>query len=213
MTNQDAAAFLSLELRQSAEASAHVKLDVDVVPDWFRRPSNGPGWYADPVPPIDWAAQCLAERHRLPKRVAPVLTIYILTQNADWLRGLDPLNVEVFEERSPQGDPDAFTISMRELDEFTTKADWDRIWTDYVRPRQERLWQQRGMRPQGRRAGDISRLLTVAPAYRKLVLEGLSVPEVLRQMQGDAEPVDQETIRRGIQDLDELLSPKPQSSR
>ena len=100
-------------------------------------------------------------------------------------------------------------MSVREIDEFISKDDWDRVWTQYVRPRQEQLWKRHGMKPQGRKRVDVSRLKKALPLYRKMVEADLEIRDILAKPPTDPEPPDQETLRRAIRDLQELLAPAP----
>jgi hypothetical protein len=76
------------------------------------------------------------------------------------------------------------------------KADWDGVWSHYIKPRQDNILQQRGMRPQGRRTVDIEQLKKVLSLYRKIVLEE---EYILRDVPADwgerDQDRDQETIR------------------
>ncbi len=213
MTGEEDEAGLPPELRASAVASAQVYLKASHVPAWLQRRPDGPQPYDKPSVPIDWASGRLGERHRLPWHVVVSLPFYILTQDPDWLTGLEPLQVEAAPGDSTSGDPEAFTVSVKGIDEFITHEDWDRIWTHFVKPRQEYRWKQRGMKPQGRRTVDIARLQEALPLYREMVSKGWEIKDLLGKSCKDwgADMLidwDQETKRRVVRDLDELLVPK-----
>ena len=213
MIEEEDEAGLSLELRASAVASAQVYLKASHVPAWLQRPPDGPQPYDKPSVPIDWAAGRLVERHRLPWHLVVPLLFCILTQDPDWLTGLEPLQVETGPGDSISGDPEAFTVSVKGIDEFITLEDWDRIWTHFVKPRQEYRWKQRGMKPQGRRTVNIARLKEALPLYREMVSKDLEVKDLLGKPGKDwgADMLidwGQETKRRVVRDLDELLVPK-----
>jgi hypothetical protein len=90
----------------------------------------------------------LVERHRLPWRVFPNLQFYILTLGQSCLAGISLVSaLASAEDVAPLPYP-GFVITVPRLDEFVTKEDWEQ----YVVPRQHRLWEERGKRPQGRRA-------------------------------------------------------------
>jgi hypothetical protein len=202
--------LLSASLRKSAVKSARVSLQVIKGPDWLRFPPDKMELPHQPMAPIDLAASMLAVRHRLPLRITTSLTFYILTLDPSWITGLQPVDVEVAYGES-DSDPAAFTITVKGIDEFITKDDWDLIWSRYVKPRQDSSWQQRGMRPQGRRTVDIERLKKVLPLYRRIVLEDLEEKDILREVPEDWDEhdlnLDQETIRRAIHALKALLPP------
>ncbi|MFH1141642.1 MAG: hypothetical protein V1724_08310 [Chloroflexota bacterium] len=144
-----------------------------------------------------------------PWHVAASLTLYILTQDPAWVTKLEMARVAINYEYDSSSDPGAFTVSVKGIDEFITQEDWDRLWTQYVRPRQESLLQQQGMKPQGRRTVEIGRLRKALPGYCKMVQRGLTMKDILGLPSSVPEPPDQETIRRAIRDLKELLSPRP----
>ena len=196
--------LLSPELFQSATASAVVDLTADQAPEWLRQAPLGPPPYHQQAVPLDRAAGRLVERHRLPWRAASPLAFYILTQDPDRVAGLEPFPVEVVYGDNIRGDPDVFTVSVKWIDEFMTKADWNNVWEHYIKPRQENLWERRGMKPQGRRTVNIERLQSALPLYRDMVQQCWTMKNVFEEA-----PVewDQETIRRAISDLGKLLAP------
>jgi hypothetical protein len=196
--------LLSSELFQSATASAVVDLTADQVPEWLRQPPLGPPPYHQQAVPLDRAAGRLVERHRLPWHAAAPLAFYILTQDPDRLTKLDPFSADVVYEDIGGGDPDAFMVSVRGIDEFMTRADWNNIWERYIRPRQENLWERRGMKPQGRRTVNIERLQSALPLYRDMVQQSWTMKNVFEEALVEW---DQETIRRAISDLGKLLAP------
>ena len=206
---EDDYTILSAPLRESAVRSARVSLQATRAPDWLRLPPPKPELQRQPMAPIDLAASMLAVRHHLPLRVTTSLTFYILTLDPSWITGLQPVEVDVAYGES-DADPAAFTVTVKGIDEFMTKADWDRVWSHYVKPRQDSIWQQRGMRPQGRRTVDIVRLKKALLLYRKIVLEALEEKDILREVPADWGErdlgLDQETIRRAIHDLRDLLT-------
>ena len=200
------AILLSPELHQSATSSAQVRFDAPLAPQWLQSPPHGPSPYDPPASPIDWAVGSIIERHRLPWHVAVPLTLYTLTQNPDWISGIDPLQVEIDYDDVPSRDPRAFRVVIKELDEFVTSEDWSGIWKHYIKPRQERLWKERGMKPQGRCHTDIERLRDMLPLYQQMVHDRLTFEQALYLVTKD---IDQETIRKGINDLKKLLVPLP----
>jgi len=197
---------LPQELEGSAVKSALADLAAEHVPQWLRHPGKMVEKDDSQVTPIDWVAARLAERHKLPSHLAPALTFYVLTLDAARLAGLDPVRVDVAYGGGPSGDPSAFTVAVWGIDEFVTRDDWERIWKQYVEPRQHTLWKRRGTLPQGRRALGVERLRGAMPLYRKMVAEELEFKQVLALAPQDW---DQETVRRVISDLRELLEPAP----
>lgn len=188
-------------LFESAVAASQVDFSSADV-DWLRRAPSAPDWYCHPLAPIDWAAGRLVERHRLPWRATTSLKFYILTRNPEWLTGLSHLHVEVQYADSSQ-DPEAFSVTVKRIDEFFTKADWDSIWKGWIRPRQKDIWTLRGTAPQGKHGPDLERLRQGLPFYGQ-VLETQSFAKALCQYTGE---LDQETLRRRYQDIYDLLKP------
>ncbi len=208
-TEKDNYTILSVPVRESAEKSARVSLQDTRAPDWLRLPPPTPELQQQPMAPLDLAASKLAVRHHLPLRVTTSLTFYILTLDPSWITDLPAVEVDVTYGESDT-DPAAFTVTVKGIDEFMTKADWDRVWNHYIRGRQDSIWQQRGMRPQGRRTVDVVRLKKALPLYRRIVLENVQEREIFRKVPVDWGErdlnLDQETIRRAIHDLKNLLS-------
>lgn len=202
--------MLSTDMCESAVASAGVDLQASEVPEWLRYPLNE-GSYKVLAAPLDWAAEKLIERHNLPQYALTPITLFVLTQDHSWIEGLNPLHIDISHNRDPSSDPEAFTIAMKGIDEFITKEDWDRVWTNYVKPRQKFLWERRGMNPQGRRTVDINRLKKALPLYQKMITESLEIKDMLYFPSDDLtiEDWDQETIRRVLSDLERVLTPKP----
>jgi hypothetical protein len=201
--------FLSSELRQAAVSSAGVNMRADTVPEWLQRPPSGPAPYDNPQAPIDWAVGRLLERHRLPWSIASSVAFYLLTQDAEWLSALEPVQVEIASDQQSSSSPWSFKVIVRGVDEFITEEDWGQVWTRFVRPRQDRLWQLRGMKPEGRRGTQLDRLQRWMLLYRQMIDENLTMAKVLRRSSIDDidSNVDQETARRALKDLRELLTP------
>ena len=125
---------LPAELRDTAVASAWVDLSGNEMPEWLRRSPDmveSPGLLEAP---IDWASAALLERHHLPKRLAGPMTACVLTMNLDWIASLEPLEVEVTHPGGSYTLSRNFTVAVRGLDEYVTKADWVRVWEAYVKP-------------------------------------------------------------------------------
>lgn len=206
---EDDYAILSAPLRESAVGSAKVNLQVAGSLDWLWLSPLKSDLQRQPMAPIVLAASMLAVRHHLPLRVNTSLIFYILTLDPSWITGLQAVEVDVAHGEI-DADPAAFTVAVKGIDEFMTKADWDRVWNLYVKPRQESIWKQRGMCPQGRRTKDIVRLKKALPLYRKIVLEALEEKDIFREVPVDWSErdldLDQETLRRAIHDLRDLLT-------
>ena len=201
--------MLSAELLESAVLSATHYLRSDSTPDWIRQPVNESIPSISRLAPIEYCASRLAERYNLPPHSVRSLNFYILTQDPSWITGIDPIVVDISYADEPGGH-DRFTVCLKGVDEFITKKDWDHVWMDYVRPRQQHLWTQRGMDPQGRRTVDIGRLKRALPLYREMVVNNIGINELLRQPIEDLSQEDweQEAIRAAIHDLEKVLAPK-----
>ena len=205
--------ILSIDMRESAILSARADLQASEVPEWLCRPTGEPGSHKGLDAPIDRAAGRLIERHNLPWHALTAVTMFILTQDHSWIEGLEPLRIDITRSRDPSGDPEAFSISVKNIDEFTTKEDWDRVWTNHVKPRQEFLWEKRGMSPQGRRTRDIERFKKALPFYRKMVEANLDFKDLYHSREVFVDEAtlnwDMENLRRAIGDLDKILTPRP----
>jgi len=191
---------------KSAISSSRVNFKASTIPSWLQKPPSGPAPYDSNSAPVDWAAGRLVERHRLPWQAALPLVFYIITQNASFLKKIESLDIAIKYGNAPS-DNEAFTVVINNLDEFVSKKDWNRVWDRMIKPRQSRIWETRGTKPQGRRSVDISRLNEALPWYCKVVEEQKTIPDIL------ADPstgnLDQETIRRVLSDLSKLLKPIP----
>lgn len=181
--------------------------------DWLQaEPPAHPDCLWDGQLPLHLAAVLLLERHRLPRHICPSVMIHILTKSRDDLLGLEPEQVLTFKDaREIRVEPPSHTISVlvQGIDEYTTKADWDRIWNERVEPVLEEFWEERGQRPRGRRALGLNRLTAMLPLYESFLKLG-SIDQALVAFQhvdmAQKDP-DQETARRLIRDLRELLEP------
>ncbi len=120
------------------------------------------------------------------------------------MKDLELIEVEIDYGSEQFNDPNAFSIKLKGIDEFITTSDWKHIWRVYIEPRQRRLWKERGGNPQGRRSVKLARLKSMMVLYKKMVREGLTTTRVFYSAGRFA---DQETIRRGINDLKKLLPP------
>jgi hypothetical protein len=146
----------------------------------------------------------MIKRYRLPQHITTALIFYLLTLNTAWVKDLELIEVEIDYGSEQLNDPNAFSIKLKGIDEFITTSDWKHIWKVYIEPRQRSLWRQRGKDPQGRRGPEIDRLKEMVGLYKKRVKDGLTMKKVFSSTLSG---VDQETIRRGINDLKKLLSP------
>lgn len=190
---------------ESAICSARINLKADTIPGWLQQPVACPAPYNNLVAPVDRAAGRLVERYAVPWHAFLPLVYYILTENPDFLKDIEPLDVKISQTNTPRTTWAAFAINIKNVDEYTRKEDWDRIWERMIKPRQEKLWELRGAKPQGRRSHDMRRLKDYLPLYNKIVAEKKTIPQVLADP--EAEDREQETIRRAMDDLSSLLKP------
>ena len=214
--------LLPYDMRDSAEAGATVQMGA-VGPEWLRRIPEPPRGYCDTRVPLDWAVARLIERYRLPWWIVQSLKFYVITQNADYITGLEPFQVNVAIEGLPGRKPGApkvtfgdnrssasgIRITVHGVDEFTSQQDWLGIWRRYIRPEQDRFWNLRATRPEGRRRVDVRRLEKGLSTYTRMLEEGLSIGELISRggpywVPEDVEP---ETLRRIIRDLALVLAP------
>lgn len=211
----DLVELLPRPLLASAVMAADAKLDASEAPRWLRRRPQGPAPYDGLGTPLEWAVGRLVERHRVPWRWAVAMSFYVLTLNPDAFAELRWPEVEV----APQDVAalrGTFTVTVRGLDEFTPEEHWNTIWRDYVRPRQERLWYQRGRKPSGRRLTDTDRLKAAIPLFRAVVsgqiarrqLGGRPSKALTDALMDLLPERNLESIRRTIRDLDHLLEPR-----
>lgn len=198
------------EMRESAFACARSDLSTAEAPEWLRRRVDYTEHGEEKLAPIDWAVRKLVKRHRLPGHILTPMTFFVLTQDHSWLEALEPLSIIVrYSENSD--DEESFDMTVRRIDEFLTKDDWNRIWTNHVKPRQASLWERRGMKPRGRRTLEIDRLKRIMPLYQRMITEHLQIQDMLRYPLDDLsmDNVDQETVRRTLLDLEAVLTPQP----
>lgn len=202
--------LLSGEMSESAVACARRDLSTAEAPEWLRRRVDDIEPCEQKGAPLDWAVRRLLKRHRLPGHVLTPITFFILTQDHSWLEGLNPLSI-IVRRNEDSGDQESFDITVRRIDEFLTKDDWDRIWTNHVKPRQASLWERRGMKPHGRRTLEIDRLKRVLPLYQRMIKEHLQIKDLLRYPLDDLtmDDLDQESVRRALFDLEAVLTPLP----
>jgi hypothetical protein len=204
--------WLSRELYESAIKSAGVDLQAKEVTEWLHHQHGESQSFRGLDSPIDWFTYRLVYRHRLPHHIFTAITMFILTQDKSWIEGLEPLHIDINHDDSSE-DPEAFNITVRNVDEFITKDDWDRVWNNYVKPRQNILWEKRGMRPKGRRTRDILRLKESLPFYQKMVETNSSFNDIYYSHEdyiGDTTiERDSESLRKTIHDLESLLTPRP----
>jgi hypothetical protein len=214
--------MIPVELYRSAVNSAAINLALPDVPEWLHRQPVKSKPNAIIISPIDWATMKILKRYKLPDHIKGNIPVYVLTQDKYRITGLEPLNIKIGSDGDGGNctDEDAFDISLQGIDEFVTEADWNRIWHQYVTPLQQRLLQDRGMDPQGRRSIDLSRLERLLPAYQEMVKSKLEINDMICKL-GNISPVqklgffhsisdlDQETIRRAISSLRILLRPQP----
>ncbi len=138
--------------------------------------------------------------------------IHILTDSRNELLALEPEQVVIFkDEGETRIDPPKHAISLlvQGIDEYTTKADWDRIWKERVEPVQEEFWAERGQRPRGQQAPSLKRLRDGLPLYERYLELG-SIELALEEFQNadlSQGNLEDETARRIITDLKALLEP------
>jgi hypothetical protein len=210
---EETASLITNSIYDSAVRAAAATISDQESPGWLCVPPQGPVPYGSLSVPLDWAVGRLVERYGLPWHAAVGVTFYVLTKNPMFVTGLEPMILEVTRV-SDQTDPDSFTVSLKGIDEFTSREDWDRLWMTQVRPRQELLWSRRGTKPQGRNKPDPNRLRKYLPLYRKLEQERVTLLEMIRDtnldevLAGLLDDADQDTIRRALTDLGSLLRPR-----
>jgi len=204
---------LSAPLKQSAKTSAQVKFNSNLVPLWLITPPSGPPPYDSEAIPLDRVTGRLIELYRLPWHVVGGLSYYVLTENPAWVTDLEPLTVEIVYAVKPAV-PGTFTISVSGIDEYIRKGDWDRIWQRHIVPRQDRLWQEQGQKPQGRRGIDLAALQQYLPLYSALVKRGDPVGQVIESGDWADTPFsdllnekDEKDIRAAFIQLRQLLEP------
>jgi hypothetical protein len=205
--------LLSPKMRESAMSSAGVDLRTGDVPKWLRHPGDALEAQKVMEAPIDWATSHLIKRHYLPSHASHAMAMFILTQDNSWFAGLGHLDISITLNNDPSTDPEAFSVSIRNIDEFTSKDEWDTVWRNYVKPRQEFIWEKRGMRPHGRRTRDIERLKKALPFYRKMVEKKVDFKTLYLSEEGAAEAetleFEREDLQKTIRQLKRLLKPIP----
>ncbi len=117
------AGLLSKPMIESAVASAGVKLTLRQAPEWVKRPPQIAKNKNTVISPVDWAAARIVERYQLPHHITPALICYLLTLNKAWVKDLELIEVEVEYGGKQDDDPGAFSIKMKNVDEFITASD------------------------------------------------------------------------------------------
>ena len=154
----------------------------------------------------------LLERHRLPAHICGRVSTHVLTLRKEELQNLEPLAVTIAVGSSevvaaePSG---TFAVPVQGLDEFTNKEDWERIWKQHVRPRQNALWDRRGLKPSGRKTRDVETMRDALSLYHVWLRVG-SVEKALDELQrrGASQGAMGTTHARDVlQALDDLLRP------
>ena len=202
-------------LPEALAVARRTELKLDGLPgtDWLKaEPPPHADCLWDSDLPLHLVATLLLERHRLPLHLCPSVMIHILTNSRLDLLGLEPQQILTLREpREIRVQPPSHTISVliQGIDEYTTKADWDRWLKERINPVLEELWEERGQRPQGQQATNLERLREGLPLYERYLELG-SLEQVLEEFQHADLPqgnIDDESARRLIRDLGELLEP------
>lgn len=193
---------ISAQARQVSEKSALIDLAATSSPEWLRRKPDGTGFYQESTIPIYWAVGRLVERHHLPWRIALNILVFVLTLNEGFITDLETLDVSV--RKDSGGDPDALTIEVKGIDEYTSKKQWDKIWKDNVEPLQKNLLGLRGILPHGRRFPNVDRLRKGLGIYQEVVVKGVPLNDLINWSDTGWEP---EAARRVILDLRQYIEP------
>ncbi len=201
---------ISPEQRDWAVSSASVDLSGETIPDWLRI-DNEPL----PTAPLEWSVTRLVDRYRLRMIFTAAISGFVLTGNRKWIENLEPVAVSV---RTKPGlnRPGEFDVTIHNIDEYITKADWDGVWRDSIKPRQNELWHLRGSNPSGKRGINTGNFRRLLPLYHQMVQTNKTVNDIVRSkafLPKSLEDLDPETIRFGLRELDALLKPVDGSMR
>ncbi len=199
-----------------AAASRRTQLELNGLPggEWLEgEPPAHPDCPWDRHLPIHHAVAHLLRRHYLPRHLCRPVMLHILTNSREDLEGLRWEGVQVFRQ---DGDihmdcPEhTASILIHGIDEFTTLGDLERIWKEQIEPIRDEHWEARGQKPRGKQAPSLKRLREGLPIYRRFLELG-SIELVLGELQQQSWPEfdrDEETVRRLIVDLQNLLEPE-----
>ena len=140
----------------------------------------------------------------LPWRIAPNILAFLLTSSGEYITGLEPLDIKV--QKDTEKDPDAFSIEVKGVDEYTSKKEWDKVWKDKVEPLQRNLFGLRGILPNGRKFPRVGRLSKGLGIYQEVVIKGVPISDVINWGHTEWEL---EAARRVIQDIRHFIEPEP----
>ncbi|GEM_PF-5148731 len=187
----EALPLLAPWLIDSAVSSRGV-LAAPTTPEWWHRTPRVPPRFAARFTPgvdVESAVALLIEAFELPWTADKQLLFYVLTEDTHYLERIRPLSVAVGDVQSLIGE--AIKVSVDGIDEFTTPEMWSRIFVEYLRPRQDELWQQRADTAKGKRPfGNLDRDLGWLRERRT----GKSYKEILDAWNSDHP--DQDTLLR-----------------
>lgn len=184
-------------------------------PEWLSKQPNVPErhakWFDLRVPLIRCIA-VLIQDYQLPWLCSLNLQRYILTQNEAYLVFILPFDITIDSVSEPV---EAFTIEIDWIDEYTTKQQWDEIYNNYIRPRQDSYWEQRGDLPHSKQI-ELEGLLEpwFIQLYTYMKENGISADRALNELSQNQElgygVVEPGTINRRTKRLDAICLPKRQ---
>lgn len=129
-------------------AGAPIEMGEDAPLAWLEQKPDIPQLYAgqfDLRLPLDWCVARLIERYRLPWLCSSSLRKFVLTKNEKHLKSIYPFDVVMDMIRTTIGD--AYRVTVDWIDEYTTRKQWENIYLDIIKSRQNGFWEDRGDRP------------------------------------------------------------------
>ncbi len=211
LSNEELYDSLQATMRLSAIKSARVQFTDEDVPEWLKQIPTGEPPYDSTGAPLDRAVGRLVERHRLPWHAASPLTVYVLTENPEWVKDIELFSVSTSHSYYRSYKTNAIGITVEGIDEFITFKDWQRLWERYIKRIQEKAFRERAMKPHGRKTVDLERLKEYLPLYQEVIRRYKSINEFVdnkTESYGELyQDQDQETVRRALKDIESLLRP------
>lgn len=200
---------LSAEAFVTAKRSAQADLSHSSNPQWLRHGSHEGA-------PLRDAVARLCARHRLPYVrngvIASRIKEFLVSGEVECLVGIElPEALLEIGDSTAGVIPESFELKVGGIDEFVTKKDFEWIWTNVIRPRQERLLRERGAEPRGSFGPKLAKLQAALPVYRRIVIEGIASSGAVtadQRAETSKKSPDRKSVTRQLRELRELLEPE-----
>jgi len=144
--------------------------------DWLKKHPKIPNSYAarfDLSLPIDFCVARLIERYQLPWQCDYKLRFFLLTEDCSYLKNIYPFDVMIDLVKAPIGE--AYRVTVDGVDEYTTREQWDDIYENLIKLRQDLFWEMRGDLPHSRQI-DLDNLMK--PVHLELLKIMATQPKI-----------------------------------